>query len=479
MGYSTIYRGEKSLDSEFIKKLMDIFDGDVSTKEEDRIIYSRDYWPIALKWFLDKKLPALPHAIVWPQNVEQISALMKIANEYRVPIIPYGGGSGVMGAAVPIYGGVVVDMKKMDKIVSISDENLMARVQTGINGMNLERWLNHHGYTLGHIPQSLYCSSLGGWLACKAAGQFSTKYGKIEDIVVAIQAVLADGSIIESKEVPRSSTGPEVERLLIGSEGTLGIITEATLKIWPYPEEREYLSFAFQSIEDALQAVRKILRKQVYPAVVRIYDKEETLRHFYNIKEAENKCMLILLMEGSKEVVKLERIVSEKICSEKGMACGEEPVMQWLKTRFNVKESSEFLPRGFIFDTVEISTSWKNAALTYHSIIKALKSVKGMIIASAHASHFYPQGVCFYFTFGGIPPHGNNAHEFYISAWDAIMEECIKNNASISHHHGIGLTRKKWLAKEMGNRMEMLKKVKKAIDPHNIMNPGKMVEYEE
>jgi len=476
MSYSTIYEGGKSLDNKFIKKLMDIFNGNVSTREEDRIIYSRDYWPIALKWFLDKKLPALPHAIVWPENVEQISELIKIANEYRVPIIPYGGGSGVMGGAIPIYGGVIVDMKKMDKIVSISDDDLMARVQTGINGMNLERRLNHSGYTLGHIPQSLYCSSLGGWLACKAAGQFSTKYGKIEDIVVAIQAVLADGSIIESKEVPRSSTGPEVERLLIGSEGTLGIITEATLRIWPYPERREYLSFAFQSIEDALEAVRRILRQQVYPAVARIYDKEETLRHFYNIKEAEDKCMLILLLEGSEEVVELERTISEKICSEKGIACGEEPVHHWLKTRFNVKESSEFLPRGFIFDTVEISAKWKNAALIYHSIIKALKSVKGMIIASAHASHFYPQGVCFYFTFGGIPP--NDDYEFYISAWDAIMNECIKNDASISHHHGIGLTRKKWLAKEMGKRMEMLKKIKAAIDANNIMNPGKMVEYE-
>ena len=271
MSYSTIYEGGKSLDDEFIKKLTDIFNGNVSTREEDRIIYSRDYWPIALKWFLDKKLPALPQAIVWPENIEQISELIKIANEYRVPVIPYGGGSGVMGGAVPIYGGVVVDMKKMDKIVSISNDDLMVRVQTGINGMNLERWLNHNGYTLGHIPQSLYCSSLGGWLACKAAGQFSTKYGKIEDIVVAIQAVLPDGSIIESKEVPRSSTGPEVERLLIGSEGTLGIITEATLRIWPYPERREYLSFAFQSIEDALEAVRKILRRQVYPAVAREY----------------------------------------------------------------------------------------------------------------------------------------------------------------------------------------------------------------
>ncbi len=479
MGYSTIYEGGKALDEKIIKKLLEIFPDGLSTKEEDKIIYSRDYWPIALRWFLDKKLPALPQAIVWPESKEQIASLIHLANEHGIPIIPYGGGSGVMGGAVPIHGGIVVDMKRMDKIVEVEDENLTVRVQTGINGMNLERKLNHHGYTLGHIPQSLYCSSLGGWLACKAAGQFSTKYGKIEDMVVALQAVLADGSVIESREVPRSSTGPEVEKLLIGSEGILGIITEATLKIWPYPEKREYLSFAFESMEDALEAVRKILRRNVYPAVVRIYDEEETLRHFYDVQEAEGKCMLILLMEGVEEVVELERNVAEKICKINGTPCGEKPVHHWLETRFNVKESSEFLPRGFIFDTVEISAPWKNSAMLYHSIIKALKSVKGMVIASAHASHFYPQGVCFYFTFGGIPPKGMEAYDFYISAWDAIMDECIKNKASISHHHGIGITRKKWLAKEMRERMKMLKKIKEAIDPNNIMNPGKLVVEDE
>ena len=471
MGYTTVYPGNKNFDKKALEEIEAVIPHGVSVKESDRVIYSKDYWPIALRWHLDGKLPALPDCIVWPENEEQVAGIIKIANENHIPVVPYGEGSGVLGGVVPVKGGIVVDMRKMDKVIAIDDESLMVTVQAGINGMNLERYLNHNGYTMGHIPQSLYCSSLGGWLACRAAGQFSTKYGKIEDIVVSMRAVLADGTIIQSKAVPRTSTGPRVERLLLGSEGTLGIITGAKLKIWPYPEERVLLSFAFDNLSRALEAVRKIMRKNVYPAVVRIYDENETLRHF----QVKGKCMLILIMEGASELVKLERDVSVKICSEGGGDdTGEEPVNHWLETRFNVRESSEFVPKGFIFDTVEVSSGWKNALSLYKSVVKAMRGVEGVVIASAHASHFYPQGVCFYFTFGGLPPKNSTPFEFYEAVWDAIMRSCLDEGGSISHHHGIGIMRGKWLGEEMDGRFSMLEKIKRAIVPNSIMNPGKM-----
>lgn len=473
MGFTTVYPGNKKFDRGIVERLERLVPEGVSTKEGDRVIYSRDYWPIALRWHLDGILPAMPDCIVWPENEKQVSGIVKIANEYSTPVIPYGEGSGVLGGAVPIKGGIVVDMRKMNRVIEIDDEGLMITVQAGINGMNLERHLNHMGYTMGHIPQSLYCSSLGGWLACRAAGQFSTKYGKIEDIVIAMRAVLADGTPIHSKAVPRTSTGPRVERLLLGSEGTLGIITEATLRIWPYPEERAMLSFTFDDISHALEAVRKIMRKNVYPAVVRIYDENETLRHF----QVKGKCMLILLMEGAAELVKLEKEVSLRICRDGGgEEAGEKPVLHWLESRFNVRESSEFVPRGFIFDTVEVSSGWKNALNLYKSVIKAMRGVDGVVVASGHASHFYPQGVCFYFTFGGLPPKRSTPFEFYGAVWDAIMKSCLDGQGSISHHHGIGLVRAKWLEREMDGRFEMLKKIKGTLDPNGIMNPGKMTD---
>ncbi len=472
MAYDTVYTRHENFDKKTVEQLESIVPGGTSTKESDRIIYSKDYWPIALRWYLDGKLPALPDCVVWPENDEQVAEIIRLANKEKVPVVPYGEGSGVLGGTVPVKGGIVVDMRKMDRVIAIDDDGLMVTVQAGINGMNLERYLNHRGYTMGHIPQSLYCSSLGGWLACRAAGQFSTKYGKIEDIVVALRAVLADGSIMQSKAVPRSSTGPQVERLLLGSEGTLGIITEATMKIWPYPEERAMLSFTFNGISTALETVRKIMRKNVYPAVIRIYDENETLRHF----QIKGKCMLVLLMEGARELVKLERKISLGICEDGGGAGqGEGPVFHWLETRFNVKESSEFVPKGFIFDTVEVSTGWKNAPNLYRAIIRAMRGIDGVVVASGHASHFYPQGVCFYFTFGGLPPKHTSPFKFYESVWDAIMESCLKEHGSISHHHGIGLMRAKWLKEEMGGRLAAFKKIKRVIDPNNVMNPGKMM----
>ena len=477
-GYTVVYQKEElssEKKKEIMKKLHDIMGKkNVSDREIDRLSYSKDYWPIALRWTLEGKVAALPDFIVWPETTQQISHLVHLANEKEIPVIPFGEGSGVLGGSVPIKGGIIVDMKKMSNIQALNDVNLTVTVQPGINGMNLERTLNKNSYTLGHIPQSLYCSTLGGWLACRAAGQFSTKYGKIDDMVISLEAVLPQGEIIKSKTIPKSSTGPQIDRLLLGSEGTLGIITECTLKVWPYPEKRVLQSYVFSELDQALESIRLILREGIYPAVVRLYDKIETSRHFYQMKKARGKLMLILVMEGDGDLVDLEEKVSHKICSvHTGESCGVNPVEHWFSTRFNVKEISEFLPRDVVFDTIEVSVMWDKSVHLYESMISAMNSIEGVIMASAHASHFYPQGVCFYFTFGGTPIN-TTPNDFYTSVWDAAMKACITNGGSVSHHHGIGLMRSSWLPEELGESFEILKKIKHTLDPKNIMNPGKM-----
>ncbi|RLI32075.1 hypothetical protein DRO66_11860 [Candidatus Bathyarchaeota archaeon] len=315
---------------------------------------------------------------------------------------------------------------------------------------------------------------MGGWLACRAAGQFSTKYGKIDDMVVSLEAVLPLGEIIRSKTIPKSSTGPQIDRLLLGSEGTLGVITEATLKIWPKPEKRELESYAFPDLKNGLESIRRILRNDIYPACIRLYDQSETSRHFPDVKNAKGKCMLILVMEGTNELVELEKTVTQKTCiQEGGVSCGADPVHHWLDTRFNVKEISEFLPRDVIFDTIEVSVMWDKSITLYNTMKSAIESVEGVILASAHASHFYPQGVCFYFTFGGMNIK-NEPNEFYNNVWASAMEACLESGGSISHHHGIGLLRSPWLEKELGTSHNVLRKIKETLDPKNIMNPGKM-----
>jgi alkyldihydroxyacetonephosphate synthase len=477
MDFEIVYKKKKKkMDKKAIyEKLLTIFDSkNISDTDIDKFAYSKDYSPISTRWTLEGKLASLADFIVWPETAEQIAELLKLANETESPVIPFGEGSGVVGAVLPIFGGILVDMKKMDKILEINDKNLTATIQTGKNGMNIERELNQKGYTLGHIPQSVFTSTLGGYIAHKAAGQFSTKYGKIEDMIISLEAVLPSGEIIHSKAAPRTSVGPQVDKLLIGSEGTLAIITQATLRIWPKPESRMLRSYAFSTIEESLDAVREILRQQAYPAVVRIYDHEETERHFPLEKKAKNKAMTIFVCEGNEQVAGLEAaIVDEKCLKNNGIACGEEPVNHWFDTRFNVTESSKFPPIGFIVDTIEVSVMWDQAAELYHNVIKAMQSVKGTVVASGHASHFYPQGVCFYFSFGGKPVSEDD-HTYSQAVWDACIKATIDSGGSISHHHGIGINRSEWMKEEWGSIFPLLLKIKKCLDPKNVLNPGKL-----
>jgi alkyldihydroxyacetonephosphate synthase len=209
------------------------------------------------------------------------------------------------------------------------------------------------------------------------------------------------------------------------------------------------------------------------PAVVRIYDWIETKRHFYKFDEAMGKISTIFVVEGNTKIVDIyTQIITENF---NGKKFDESLVDHWLDTRFNVKEASEFVPLGVVFDTIEVAIGWNDAINLYEKVTKKMKQVKGVIFASAHASHFYTQGICFYFTFAGIPPRGKNTTDFYNEVWKAAMDSTVECGGTISHHHGIGRQRIPWIKNELGeNGLELLKKIKKCVDEENIMNPGNM-----
>jgi alkyldihydroxyacetonephosphate synthase len=450
-------------------------DRNFSSKAIDLMAYSKDATLLSMNWTIEGKLAALPDFITWPENSSQISEILKLANKEKIPIIPYAEGSSVVGGSLPINGGIIIDMKKFNNILSINDENLTVTVEAGINGMNLERYLNAKGYTSGHIPQSLYTSSLGGWLGHKAAGQFSTKYGKIEDIVLGFEVILPNGEILDFHPIVRNSTGPQFDKLFIGAEGTLGIMTKATLKIWPKPEKRALISYSFPSIEDSFAATRTILREHIFPAVIRIYDHSETERHFEHIENAKDRVMVIFVCEGNSKLVDLEEKITREKCEEhNGIDCGKSPVEHWFETRFRVTETSSMPPYKIVFDTIEVAASWDNAAILYHNVLKNMNNVKGMLMITAHVSHFYPNGVGIYFSWGGVPPREINEFNFYKLGWDTVIEAVIKAGGSIAHHHGIGVNRAHWMEKEWGNAMKYLSEVKELLDPNNILNPGKL-----
>ena len=452
-------------------------ENNVSTENIDILAYTKDSTLITLNWTIEGKIASLPDFITWPETIKQISEILILANQEKVPIIPFAEGSGVVGGAMPIYGGIILDLKKFNKIIELNDKNLTITAQTGINGMNLERYLNSKGYTCGHIPQSLYTSSLGGWIAHRAAGQFSTKYGKIENIILGMEVVLPKGDIIRFKPIAGASTGPQLNKLFIGGEGTLGIVTQATLKIWPFPEKRALISYAFPDIESSFEAIREILREQVYPAVIRIYDQQETFRHFGNVEKAKDKIMVVFVCEGKSRLVDLEKIVTIEKCEKNsGINCGEGPVEHWFETRFRVTETSSMPPYKIVFDTIEVASLWENAAKIYHAVVNSMDKVKGNLLITAHVSHFYPNGVGIYVSFGGVPQKGISDLEFYQKCWDTVIKAVLDSGGSIAHHHGIGINRSHWMEREWGEAMKVMKAFKKLLDPNNILNPGKIYE---
>lgn len=446
-------------------------DDKFSTMKADLLSYSHDYWPISLHWMLEDKYPSLPDAVVWPESKEDVKKIVKWCYKGGVPLYPYGGGSGVLGAAVPERGGIVIDMKRM-RSMRIHEDDLLVEAEGGLNGYYLEDELNEKGYTMGNIPQSLYPSTVGGWVGTKALGQFSTKYGGIEDMLKGIEIVVPPGKSLSMKPHPRTATGPDLRQLFIGAEGTLGVMTKGWFKIWPKPEKRIKLSFVFDNIDDAVRSVRNIMRRGAKPAVIRIYDKIETKRHFYEREDIYGKIMTVLIIEGDEKIAEAERdIVEEEFIGE---SKGEAPVDHWLETRFNVKEASEFVPMGVVFDTIEVAVNWSNAVELYRNVVDAINPIKGVLFGSAHASHFYPQGICFYFTFAGTPPRKKDEKEFYNEVWDETMKAVLESGGTISHHHGVGRQRRDYMDEELGDAYKLLKGIKKKVDKKNIMNPGDM-----
>ena len=249
----------------------------VSMREGDLDTYARDMWPRLLLARRDGRPPDhLPFAVVWPEHPRELVALVKLARALRVPIIPYGGGSGVCGGVVPVHGGITVDLKRMTAIRAVSRDELVVDVEAGVNGERFERELRRRGYTFGNFPSSIYCSTVGGWLATRAAGQLSTKYGKVEDRVAGLTVVTGRGELVETDGPSRAMHGPDWTQLLLGSEGTLGIIASARLRLAPAPQLEVYRGFEVDSVAQGCEAIRRVLQRGLRPAVVRLYDEFDT-----------------------------------------------------------------------------------------------------------------------------------------------------------------------------------------------------------
>jgi len=447
----------------------------LSDQEFDKISYSKDTWPLRMMEVKRGVLEPFPDVIAWPESVEQISKIIKLSNTEKIPVVPYGGGAGVTGGTVPIYGGIIIDLKKLDKLLEIDEKSGTVTVQAGVIGQDLEYELNKRGYTFPHQPASMYCSSVGGFVACRSAGTLSSKYGRVEDMVVSLEAVLPTGEIIRTRKVPKSSVGPNLNQILIGSEGTMGIITEITFKIMTIPEERRFKGYLFPTIHNGLEAVQKLYRRNVVPCIIRLYDEVDAMLNLGMTKIPRKHCFLITAFEGQRELVDVEERLAGKICEEEGgKDLGSGDAEKWWNKRFDMYyPNPAYVRMHTLADTIDTGATYDKLEDLYLNVKKAVEK-GGKVQAMAHFSHFYPEGGSIYMIFALTEPDDIRAEEIYKNCWDQGMKAAVETGGTMSHHHSIGLLKSKYLKTELGSSYEVLRKLKKSLDPNNIMNPGKL-----
>jgi alkyldihydroxyacetonephosphate synthase len=374
---------------------------------------------------------------------------------------------------------VVLDTARLDDIVELDEQARVVTAQAGVGLATLEAWLGARGYTCGHYPQSIDSARLGGLVATRSSGQFSTRYGSIEDLVVGLEAVLPDGTVIRIDHLaPRRSTGPDVRQLFIGSEGAFGVITEVSLRVFPSPAERWLCAYSVGSMRSGLGMLRDIVQSGWRPAVLRLYDPVEVERGFKAVIDERDTSLLLALSEGPTGLPSVERAAIEDVVNKNGgRPLGPEAVEHWLRHRNDVSEFHKYVKAGTIVDTIDVSAAWSRVADLYEVVLGALRSnVTELLVASAHASHCYAQGANLYFIVGAQPAWDSTEVErVYRSIWSTAMEAVLASGGSICHHHGIGKLRAEWLERELGSSMTLLERMKVALDPHGIMNPGTLL----
>jgi alkyldihydroxyacetonephosphate synthase len=452
-----------------LRRRLEATGADVSVDAADVAEASRDWWPLAMIWALDAQVAARASAVVRPHDTAQVQQVLRICNEARVPVTAAAGRSGVCGASVPAYGGVLLDLTGISGIVDVDRTSMLVDVRAGTFGDVFEDELRaQHGVTCGHWPQSIALSTVGGWVACRGAGQLSTRYGKIEDIVEGLDVVLADGTLIHTGGAPRAAVGPDLTQLFLGSEGTLGIVVGARLRVHPLPQSEVRAAFAFTAFADGLDAMRRIVQRGATPAVLRLYDATEADRSYHT----GSASLLLMLDEGDAHVTEATRRIVDEECA------AAEPsdvahVEHWLGNRNDVSALEALISRGLVVDTMEIAGPWRALPEIYARTIDAITSVEHTLAASAHQSHSYLDGGCLYFTFAGRPP-ADRRETYYRAVWDAGQNTVLANGGALSHHHGVGLNRARFVRDALGEGFGVLQSVKHALDPHGILNPGKL-----
>ena len=440
-----------------------------------------------------------PDAVVLPASAEQVSAVLAACAEHSVAVVPFGGGTSVVGGVEPVKEGfaaaISLDLGRLAATVEVDRTSLTARLDAGLFGPEAERRLGEEGVTLGHFPQSFQYSTVGGWVATRSAGQASTGYGRIDELVEGIRCVTPAGEL-GTKAVPASAAGPSLRELVVGSEGVLGVICEATLRVRPAPRAHRYEAWSFAGFAEGCDALRVMEQGGAAADVCRLSDEDETRltmalgasgstteklgRRYLRMRGHEGGCLAIVGFEGEEDGVEdRRRRTAALLRAGGGVALGHRPGDAWRRSRYaGPYLRDELLDRAVLAETLETATSWTNLGRLHGAVREALRAALGgrgtPPLVMCHVSHLYPSGASLYFTF--LARQEEDALAQWRAAKTAASEAVLANGGTITHHHAIGRDHREWLTAETGPLgIEVLRAAKERLDPAGIMNPGKLL----
>jgi len=500
----------RTLNSKFVNDIESFIDHSrIKFDKQERLIHSygksfRDLWRIR-----NGIVNAAPDCVIYPLSEDEIAAIIQSALECDVVIIPFGAGSNIAGCleAVNSSGRMIasIDMKLMDKVISVDKISNTALIQAGALGPIMEEQLNSQGFTLGHFPDSFEYSTAGGWIATRSAGMQSDKYGKIEDMVLSLRMVTPNGTIV-TRTVPKSSNGIDVNHMCIGSEGTLGIITEAVLRIHKLPAYRVPYGYLFPDFESGVNAMHECVEQYCSPVVTRLNDPGKTALSFaYRTKSSPMKsllskgvksylknfrhfdfdkaCLMLVVFEGDKEnFSRMKRKVNKIYKNYGAFNLGSSPGKAFEKGKYDFPYLRDYvMDRNIMADVSETSTVWSNLLPLYYSTMDSIEQAmkthsagkKGFL--GCHISHTYHTGASLYFTFGCQQVTGSELEQ-YLFIKKAAQDAFIKGGATLSHHHAVGFEHMPWIKEDISETgIKAVRGLKHALDPNNIMNPDKII----
>jgi len=450
----------------------------ICVSEKDKEDTIDQYW-LTHMWMKKNKEMPMPYYIVKPKETVEVSKVMKTCNRYKIPVVPKGGGSGTQGGTATLYGGIILDLTRMDKIYEINKFSMTLTAQPGINGRTLENKLNKEGVMLAHYPSSVDIATLGGYLAARGSGVMSTRYGKAEDMVLSIEVVLPNGDVVETLPVPNHASGPDLLQLFIGSEGTLGVITKIKIRLDPLPEKRLFRMFKFKDVHDGINAGRELMIRRLNPTVMRLYDPGSTKRSLNSTGLDVEGINMVVMVDGYKDLSNIQMEKTIAICEENGgIDLGEEKGKHWWRTRYDFYRPPLQPTYPLLYGTVETVTTYDNIDKLYRDKKKLIEEKYKEWNAEymAHFSHWFQWGRMIYdrFYINNPPEDAHEVFRLHNQIWTDCSHVNLENGGVLNEHHGIGF-KLGWLMPEMyGDMYKVLYDIKKIIDPNCIMNPGKL-----